>query len=428
MRPMSTLMQRLAAIATLLLSLAIVAVLVLRSLGVPLAVGPLATPEPSIAQPTPLASATEDPMAVFSRIEEQVQALRGLPAADIGPPELLSRDDLAAELRRIFEADYPADQRAVDNAVLRALGLLGADQDIGALTEQLYAAQVLGFYDYDRKRMVVVSDGGLDAETRIIYAHEYTHALQDAAFNTGSAHEALIGDDDAALARTGLEEGDASLAMVLWGIANLTQDELLGVSQTPIPDMTGIPAWMVAQLELPYLAGAQFVGQLYAQGGWDAVDAAYSDPPASTEQLLHPDKYAAAEAPVSVSPIDLVDGLTTSTGEPWRATETTTLGEAMIGIWLAGMGASTDDANAAADGWGGDTLTLATGAGGDWALALHVSWDTPAAADEFEATYGRASASLPFATSETRLGPNDTLVLQASSGELMRFVIQAAGE
>ena len=111
MRPMPTLTQRLAAAATILLALAIAAVLLLRSLGVPLALGPLATAAPSLAEPTPLASDGGDPGAAFSRIESQVRAIRGLAAPDIGPPDILSRDQLAAELRRIFEAEYPAPPR-----------------------------------------------------------------------------------------------------------------------------------------------------------------------------------------------------------------------------------------------------------------------------------------------------------------------------
>lgn len=418
MRPMSTTFQRISAAATVLLVLAIIAVLALRSFGVPLALGPAATPEPTQAG-SPGPSASEDPMAVFAQIEGEVRQIRGLPAAEIGPPELLSRADLSAELQRIFARDYPADERAADNAVLRALGLLSADQDIGALTEQLYSAQVLGFYDYSQQRMVVVTDAGLDPQARITYAHEYTHALQDAAFGTGAAHDALVGDDDAALARLGLEEGDASVAMLLWGLAHLTPDQLLGVSETPLPDMRGIPAWMVQQLELPYLAGAEFVGQLYASGGWDAIDAAYADQPASTEQLLHPEKYAANETPIAVGAMDLAGGLADATGNAWQTAETTTLGEAMIGIWLAGIGMSQEDADVAAAGWGGDSLTLANEPGGGWAMALRVTWDTPARADEFEAAYTTLAQALPLDARLVRIGDRDTLVLQASSGTVL---------
>jgi len=413
MRRMSTITARLAAIATVVLALGIVAILVLRSLGVSFGGGVSASARPSATAST-APTATPDEATVLAQIEAQVRQLRGLPAAEIGSPEILSQAQLSAELARIFERDYPAAERAADDELLRALGLLSDDQEIGALTERLYSEQVLGFFDFEAKRMVVVSENGLDAQARITYAHEYTHALQDAAFDTGAGHAALIGDDDATMARLGLEEGDATLAMIIWALANLTQEEQLGISTTPIPDLRGIPPWMVQQLEFPYVAGSTFVGQLYASGGWDAVNAAYDDPPASTEQLLHPEKYVAGEAPLAVAAPEVAAGLEASIGGGWETTQTSTLGEGMIAIWLAGIGVGQDDASAAAAGWGGDALSFSSASNGDWVLALHVTWDAPAQADEFEAAYGSIVGDLPFAARVVRTGERDTVVLQAS--------------
>lgn len=419
---MSTLSQRLAAIGVLLLSMAIVAVLAMRALGVPLAIGPLASPTPPVLSPSPTAGSpapSVDPLVAFGEIEAQVRDLRDLPAADIGPPEILTRAQLADELRVIFDETWPPEELERDNVTLRAMGLLGDDQDLRELTEQLYAGQVLGFYEFERKRMVVVSDAGLTPEARVTYTHEYTHALQDAAFDTGAAHEAQVGDDDAALARLALEEGDASVAMVLWAIEHLTPEEQLGISQTPLPDMTGIPGWMIAQLEFPYLTGSQFVGQLWASGGWDAVDAAYADPPDSTEQVIHPEKYLDAEEPIAVAGPELAAGLAATVGGDWEAVEEMTIGEAMVGIWLQELGVDDRTATVAAAGWGGDTLTVATGPSGAWSLAWRIAWDFPAQASEFEDAYARISADLGFATRFVRLSEGETLVVHASALEIL---------
>ena len=91
---------------------------------------------------------------------------------------------------------------------------------------QLLGDQVLGFYDDVERRMVVVTDAGLDAEARMTYAHEYTHALQDAAFGLDSLETDAEGQDDRGLARTALIEGDASVAMLAWAFANLSPEEL----------------------------------------------------------------------------------------------------------------------------------------------------------------------------------------------------------
>ena len=416
---MSALARRLAAIAVLLLSLAMVAVLALRGMGFEIALGPLPRPTPILPSPSASASAvpsgTLDPATEMAAIEGQVRQLRGLPDPSIGPARVVPRAELSGLLISIFDRDWPSDRLAAENLVLRGLGLLTADQEIRRLTELLYADQVLGFYDPTDRRMVVVSDAGLTPEARITYAHEYTHALQEAAFGTAAAREAVVGEDDREAALVALAEGDASTAMVLWAIGRLTPDELLRISQTPIPATTGIPAWMVRQLEMPYLAGAEFVARLYASGGWDAVDAAYADPPASTEQILHPDKYLAREMPQVVEPPRIVAAL----GAGWTERKETTLGEAWIAIWLSGIGADRAAADVAAAGWGGDRIVMASGPDGAWALAWRLSWNAPAEAREFATAYMAASVRFAFASRLLTVSDTETVVLHASSAALL---------
>ena len=417
MRGMTAAAQRGVAVITLLLTLMIVLVLLLRSLGVQLAVGPLASPTPPAAtatpQPTPISSA--DALDLFATIEGQVSDLRDLAAPDIGPPDVITRDELAAELEAIFDETWTDEQLAADNLTLRAMGLLTEQQDIRELTEQLYAGQVLGFYDFEDQRMVVVTDAGLTAEAQITYAHEFTHAMQDAAFDTGAFHDEQSEDDDAALAQLALEEGDATVAMFQWAFANLAPDELGSIGATPLPDMSSIPDWMVKQLEFPYLAGSTWVASLWSSGGWDAVDAAYDQPPASTEQVLHPEKYVADERPAAVPDPDVAGLL----GSGWESVESSTVGEAMLGIWLSAMGVSQEDADVGAAGWGGDRLSVARGPGDEWAMAWRIAWDTPAQEDEFDEAYGDITAELPFPTRATSASNGDRLILHASSEALL---------
>jgi len=415
MRPMSPLARRVAALSVLLLSLAIVAVTGLQATGI----GLLASPTPVAATATPQPSEpapSQDLVTAFGQIEDQVRQLRGLPAADIGPPQIMTRAELAQVLPGLLEP-------ALDNATLRALGLLDADQDIVALTEQLYVSQVAGYYDFDAKRMVVVTDAGLTPAARITYAHEYTHALQDAAFDSSAAQEAVAGQRDRELALLALEEGDATTAMVLWAIGHLSAGELAGVAQTPVPDMSGIPPWMVRLLEFPYLSGAEFVGRLYASGGWDAVNAAYDKLPSSTEQVLHSAAYANDEAPAEVDPLDLWSAV----GADWGHASDTTLGEAWMAIWLEGIRVSRTDADRAAEGWGGDRLTVATDADGGWALGWRIAWDAASDATEFESAYADVRSGLPFATRVVHVSERETIVMHASSADLLDTIASLAG-
>ncbi|MEP6469104.1 MAG: hypothetical protein ABJC24_04980 [Chloroflexota bacterium] len=418
---MTPLPRRIAAAAALLVAAAILAVLSLRALDEPVAIGPSASSTALVASPTasaPSPSGSQDALDVFARIERQVSDLRGLAPPKIGPPDVITRDQLAVELKAVFDETWPDAQLARDNLTLRAMGLLTDDQNIRQLTESLYADQVLGFYDFEERRMVVVTDAGITPEAQITYAHEFTHAMQDAAFDTGRDHEAEGEDDDAALARLALEEGDATVSMFQWAFQNLSPDELGSVGATPLPDTSGVPKWMISQLEFPYLSGATLVGQLFATGGWDAVDAAYQEPPASTEQVLHPDKFLAREAPVKLPDPGLADML----GRGWRGVESSTIGEAMLGIWLRELGISSADATAAASGWGGDRLSVARGPGGGWVMAWRIAWDAPGDATEFEDTHDPVMADMPFVTAEVRASRAETVVLHASSAALLERI------
>ena len=395
------------------------------------------SPQPVETEPSAEASADPSPepsiptdaeaQAILAEIQDEVIAIRGLEAADIGPAEIISRDELAVELEKLFDEEYPPEERERDNIELRALGLLEADQDVAELQLQLLGDQVLGFYDDVEKRMVVVSDAGLDVEARITYAHEYTHALQDAAFGLDSLQTDAVGEDDRGLARTSLIEGDATITMVTWMLQNLSQSEILEYfAGAEVPDTSGIPSWMVAQLAFPYDAGLTWTTAL--AGGdptspdYTDVDAAFADPPDSTEQVMELDKWEAREAPDVVEVPDLAAAL----GDGWEEVDSTPIGQATIGIMLEYFGIPVADARAAGAGWGGDRAVVATGPDDAFAVAWRLAWDSPGDAAEFLTAYETVVDGLEFPASVTELTNGEILVAHASTEELLQQTIDAA--
>jgi hypothetical protein len=154
-----------------------------------------------------------------------------------------------------------------------------------------------------------------------------------------------------------------------------------------------MPKVLQESLLFPYTAGLSFVQALQASGGWDAVNGAFRDPPASTEQVLHPEKYASHEAPIDVTlPADLPAKL----GSGWTKGLEDTLGEFQLKVWLdqAGGGSGGPSADTAAAGWGGDRVMLLDGPNGARAIALKTAWDSAADASEFAAAAGPVVANL----------------------------------
>jgi hypothetical protein len=419
---MSRVWRRAVAAATVVLVLLAPAVLALRAIGP--GVAGIVPPSPSLADtpgPTlsPAATATPDSAQVYATIESQVRALRGLPAPALAPPTVITRAQLMAELRRRFDHDYPPARRAADNVMFRALGLLTAGQDVGELQLRLLSGQVIGFYDDETKRMTLVSDSGIGPEVKVTYAHEYTHALQDHAFRLASLQLNAAGEDDRDLARLSLVEGDATVLMFQWALDHLTQQELSALGQVAQPDMTGIPGWMINELQFPYTAGQQFVSRLEASGGLAALDAAFRAPPASSEQILHEEKFRRHEGPLKVAAPALAGAL----GSGWRAIPADTLGEAMIGYWLQALGVGGSTALKAAAGWGGDRLVAASGSDGSLAVAWRLAWDTATDATQFTAAYRLAATRLKLSGRVVSLPDQVTLVVQGSSAAIVDRVV-----
>ncbi len=437
--------QRTIAAVVAVLAVLVVVVVLLTGGGGPIDGGPeqSSTPETS-ATPTPSAEATGfatpsadgsagapsegDVLAALEEIEAQVAAIRGLPPADIGPAELISREELEAELIEIFEADYPPEERERDNFTLRAFGLLGPDQDVGELQLELLTAQVVGFYDDEAERMVVVSDTGLDANAKLTYAHEYTHALQDAAFGLDSLETDAVGEDDRGLARVALIEGDATVTMLAWALQHMTPQELGEIGSGPIPDTADVPDWMMSQLIFPYLAGQEWVIALMAESGgtplapeYEAVDAAFADPPDSTAQIMHPELWFEGVEPTDVDAPDIAAAL----GPDWEEVDSSPVGEAMTGTILEHFGVPTNDAADAARGWAGDQYVIARGPNDEFALAWRSEFETEDDAAAFEAAYGTVIDALEVPALVTRDG-STVFVAHASNDDLLRRTDEAA--
>lgn len=377
-----------------------------------------ATPTEAAASASPIAD--DELLAALAQIEEEVEALRGLPPADIGPPDIITRAQAREELAILFEEEYPPEEQERDNQVLRALGLLTPEQDVAELQLELLGDQVLGFYDDREQRMVVVSDAGLDTEAKITYAHEYTHALQDAAFGEDALDTDVVGEDDRSLAQLTLIEGDASVTMLAWAFAHLSQQELQDyVIGAEAPDTTGIPAWMVDQLAFPYETGLLWAGALAGNPltpDFAPIDDAFADPPDSTEQVMDEtlEAWLEREAPIPIAAPEVTAAL----GDGWSQVEATTVGQATIEIMLEYFGAAGSEASTAAAGWGGDRVVVASGPDGAFALAWRLAWDTAADAEEFASTYQAAAGDLPFNVRVGEPDGNEVLVLHASSDDV----------
>jgi hypothetical protein len=373
----------------------------------PTPTAPSASAAPSASGPAP----SEDAAATYARINREVQEIRGLDERTPVEPRIVSPDELSAVIRGSFDKDYPPDKVALDERLYQRLGLLDPDQALAEVYVDLLESQVAGLYDPATEQLYVLSKaGGVGPVEQVFYSHEYDHALQDQHFDLEAYMDGLDGQSDRQLARQALVEGDAYVLMTYWLQQHLGPSELaevIAASSDPeaLAALDKIPPIVQAQLLFAATQGTQWaIGQQIA-GGWEAIDQAFANPPASTEQILHADKWASREAPIAVS---APDELAARLGDGWSVALEDTLGEYQAGIWL---GAGTEDAAA---GWGGDRLTMVEGPDGAWGIGWRTAWDTTQDANEFTDAAQVRLRDLPVPSRIVAPGGSEVTILIAS--------------
>jgi hypothetical protein len=358
---------------------------------------PASSPSPSTAPtgspvPNPTASAAAtpvvDPATVYRTIEDQVVAIRGLQPKAAVSPTVLDDAGIKKLITDSFGKDNPPALMAANERIMKALGLLPADASLTDLYISLLSSQVAGLYSPDDKKLYVVSkSGGLGATEKVTFSHEFTHALQDQNFNLGNLRLDEVGQGDRSFARLSLVEGDATLTMSQWEIQHLSQAELGEIlsaagSDESLKILLAMPPILRESLLFPYTLGLGFVQGMQADGGWAAVNAAFAQPPDSTEQIIHPDKYVAHEKPIAVElPKTLASGL----GTGWKVSLEDSFGEFQMQVWLK-QNTTVPAASAidAAAGWGGDRIAVLNGPNDAWAVVFRTAWDSDADAAAFE--------------------------------------------
>ena len=237
-------------------------------------------------------------------VARDVERLRRLRFEKLPRPKYLTGRALDRRIEGWLE-EYPdADADAYGRALI-ALGALPPGSDFKELLGQALSGQVAGFYDPRNGELVVDSgeDPSLSGMDRFILSHELDHALTDQRLRLPDAvraDEPPAGAEDAYVAASALVEGDATLLMGAYAVDNLSFVDavksifpLLASEQ----DFAVLPYFIQGAMLFPYNDGERFVCELYRRGGWRAVDRAYRRLPASTAEIMFPERYGRGGRP-----------------------------------------------------------------------------------------------------------------------------------
>lgn len=332
--------------------------------------------------------------AEVDRLVTALAAARHLPFQGSLPARIVTRE--AAERELAIGVGVSNANNDAGGEILKRLGLNSAGADTGALVAKLPAPgeRPGATYDLATGRLLVPDFVPLD-DQRPSLEHEIAHAIADQHFGLKSFLKMAPDggrriDGDAQRARLAIVEGDATLSVLelvdpheafLGAQARTTlAGRLRAAITTP-----GAARWAGELQSFTHVDGFLLAARARARGPWSAVDRLWADPPVSTEQVLHPEKYDACEMPVIVDEAALPE--LPGFGRPAASD---VLGELATRAWLASVLPPEIAARAAA-GWGGDRAGIYTkprvspdgGTARERPLVWLTVWDDSGEADDF---------------------------------------------
>jgi hypothetical protein len=276
--------------------------------------------------------------AVVRQLQGFVERERGLP---FKAPVKVSFLDEARFRARVTETDKE-DREEVEKAqaVLQAMGLLAPGTDLLRTVQSFVGDAVVGLYDTETKELLL-RGAQPSPGVRLTLVHELTHALDDQHFNL---HRENLGDE-ADLGFSALVEGSAIrveeryLRSLSSAERAKAREEEQAIGSVP----SGVPQVVRVALGFPYVYGPKVVSAVLDAGGNARLNAAVTDPRASTEQALDPKRYLGGDKPRPVA-VPRADRPAFDDGE---------IGQLFLVLMLRAE-IDGDDALDAAKGWGGD--------------------------------------------------------------------------
>jgi hypothetical protein len=306
-------------------------------------------------------------------LEKFVEHARGLRFKQPVAVELVDQQELNAARHKEAELSGLAGRlvptrRSDDGAVLNVMGLLPKAIDVEQAVGDAEDAGVVGVY-FPRQKRLLVSGHDQTPFVREVLVHELTHALDDQYFDLGRADIGLH-NDEALQSWTALAEGDATSVEKQY-LESLPAAERQQAEQerNGIASAGGTPSAIDDLLSYPYIGGLHFVDELRRTGGNKALNAAFRNPPTTSEQILRPDHFLSHDVPALVT-------------KP--TPQGPAVGRGVFGVLNLGLLLSTSldgpALRSALDGWDGDHFVAWTEPAGGTCLAVNVANDSPAAA------------------------------------------------
>ncbi|WP_432764837.1 Hvo_1808 family surface protein [Halobaculum limi] len=226
--------------------------------------------------------------AFVARAMARVEYVRQAEFDKTVPVSVISREEYRNRSNGGGDANRTEFNRWNDQ-VWEGLFIVGESTGSGEALSQTTGSSVLGFYSPTRDEITIVTDSP-DSPTisNATLVHELVHALQDQQYDlTNATYRGTTQDGD--LAISGVVEGEANYIEARyaercgaeWDCVETPSSGSSG-SSGPGPNLG-----VLLTLLNPYSDGPVYVADIVEEGGWEAFDEAFRNPPTSSEQVIH---------------------------------------------------------------------------------------------------------------------------------------------
>ena len=351
---------------------------------------------------------------VEARSMARIEVIRGVEFEVTPPVRVISREEYVSNVRdRRQGVNISTNGRLHQNAKFEALLMVDEETDYFDAQQQLQSSTIGGFYvlnnasddSINQGEIVLISEDAENPQlSEITLAQELFHSYQDKHLRIDQ-YERTTEEDARRI--DAIIEGDGNYVDYLYEqrcgsewtcFEPSSQSEDGSEQNAPRPNL-GLLVYSFVQ----YSEGPAWVHDLHRQGGWDAVDEAYANPPRSTEQFIHPDKYL-QDPPTNVTVAD-------RSNDEWYVPELehgvnyAVFGEAGMYsmLWFASPAVPREDIltrreldpydydHPASAGWDGDKfypyVTDESAETNETGYVYKTVWDSPDDAEEFQNGY-----------------------------------------
>lgn len=329
----------------------------------------------------------KDPCMIANKALIIASKIRNLNSKVSVPCSVENKEQIENFLIDIIDKEVGEKYLKKMGALYKKLNLIPKDSNYKKLLISLYKDQVAGYYDNYNKRYVMAS--WMPAVMQLpVAVHEQTHAIQDQYFDLTSFLDLEVMTTDEAMARQALVEGEASAVMSDYTNKMLGKESLINTENindliignlfslnliaSQKNDVSSILQFMI----FSYTSGLHFVHEMIKGKSYDVLNKIYQEPPSSTEEILHPEKYLVKNENFK---IDLEILIKKFKLEKENILTNDTLGEFFLNVFLEKNKVSAMYKTKASSGWAGDKVILLNNNDLYW----FILWDSEKERQEF---------------------------------------------